>query len=65
MSYVTNGLTYMTNGLTVNANVFIKIILKKYLHFLKCHVSNLIFLKATSDKNNIKISNLIIFQKKK
>ena len=35
MSYVTNGLTYMTNGLTVNANVFIKIILKKLFTFLK------------------------------
>ena len=54
-------ISFVANGPTVITDVSIKIILKKYLHFLKCHVSNLIFLKATSDKNNIKISNLIIF----
>ena len=42
-------ISYVANGPTVNADVSIKIILKK----------------ATSDKNNIKISNLIIFLKKK
>ena len=35
MSYVTNGLIYVTNGLTVNADVSIKIILKKLFTFLK------------------------------
>ena len=55
----------MANGSTVNANVSIKIILKKIFAFLKmpCQQFNL-KKKATSDKNNIKISNLIIFFKK-
>ena len=46
----------------VNANVSLKIILKKiYLAFKKCHVNNLIFLKATSDKNNKKILTFFFF----
>ena len=35
ISYVTNGLTYVTNSLTVNADISIKIILKKLFTFLK------------------------------
>ena len=54
----------MANGPTINADVSIKIILKKATsnknNIKKCHVSNLILKKVTSDKNNIKISNLII-----
>ena len=59
-------ISYVANGSTVNANVSIKIILKKIFAFLKmpCQQFNL-KKKATSDKNNIKISNLIIFLKKK
>ena len=55
----------MANGSTVNANVSIKIILKKIFAFLKMPCQQFNFKKkATSDKNNIKISNLIIFLKK-
>ena len=59
-------ISYVANGSTVNANVSIKIILKKIFAFLKMPCQQFNFKKkATSDKNNIKISNLIIFLKKK
>ena len=52
----------MANGPTVNANMSIKIILKKLFTFLKMPHQQFNFQKkATSNKNNIKISNLIIF----
>ena len=56
----------MANGPTINADVSIKIILKNIFSFLKMPRQQFNFLKkAISDENNIKISNLIIFKKKK
>ena len=58
-------ISYVANGPTVNADVSIKIILKKIFAFLKMLRQQFNFKKkTTSDKNNIKISNLIIFFKK-
>ena len=59
-------ISYVTNGPTVNTDVSIKIILKKIFVFLKMPRQQFnFFFKVTLDKNNIKISNLIIFFKKK
>ena len=56
----------MANGPTVNTDVSIKIILKKIFTFLKMTQQQFnLKKKTTSNKNNIKISNLIIFLKKK
>ena len=55
----------MANDLTVDANVSIKITLKKLFTFLKIpHQQFNLKKKKTSNKNNIKISNLIIKKKK-
>ena len=54
----------MANDLTVDANVSIKITLKKLFTFLKIPHQQFNLKKKTSNKNNIKISNLIIKKKK-
>ena len=57
----------MANDLTVDANVSIKITLKKLFTFLKIPHQKFNLKKkkkTTSNKNNIKISNLIIKKKK-